>query len=368
MIDVAAGGALSALEDVSIDPQTLADGQILRYKGTSQKWENNDLPTPATPSFETLSDVDIDTSQLSGGEVSRYNATTEKWEVGAAVDPTDIINSLSSTETDKPLSAAQGKTLEDETKAIVNIYGSKNLLPNEATSTTGSVNFTVNSDGSVTATGTASADTNLTIKTFIESGGSFKDGYSEIHGKTLILSGCPESAGALGCKISFYRIDNAANSVHDTGSGVEFTYTKDTNVGASYVSIFIPNGTTLPSGGVTFSPMLRDPRIIDDTFASYAKTNKQLTNDIKIKPKFLTPTLLSTISTYNASYTATQDCWAMVTKCKSPDNYDARVSINNVVIIASGSDNASAMIPLKKGQTISTRDISTGLYYIMIFA
>ena len=67
MIDVAVGGALSALEDVSIDPQTLADGQLLTYNNTDDVWENKTI----------------------------------------------LENSLTSTATDKALTAAKGKELQD---------------------------------------------------------------------------------------------------------------------------------------------------------------------------------------------------------------------------------------------------------------
>ena len=67
MIDVAVGGAFSALEDVSINPQTLADGQVPVYNDTDDVWENKTI----------------------------------------------LENSLTSTATDKALTAAKGKELQD---------------------------------------------------------------------------------------------------------------------------------------------------------------------------------------------------------------------------------------------------------------
>ena len=127
MIDVAVGGAFSALEDVSIDPQTLANGQVPMYNSTSEKWENTDLPTE---SFEGCSDVDIDSTQLTGGEVPKFNHTSGKWEAGAAVDPADIENSCTSDATNKPLAAAQGKFLKDLADTNFSSQGNINLVDN----------------------------------------------------------------------------------------------------------------------------------------------------------------------------------------------------------------------------------------------
>jgi len=44
IIDVSIGGTFSALDDVNIDNQTLADGQVSMWDDTAGKWENKDLP------------------------------------------------------------------------------------------------------------------------------------------------------------------------------------------------------------------------------------------------------------------------------------------------------------------------------------
>lgn len=67
MIDVSVGGSFSALSDVSVDPQTLADGQVPVYDSTGEVWENKTI----------------------------------------------LENSLTSTATDKALTAAKGKDLQD---------------------------------------------------------------------------------------------------------------------------------------------------------------------------------------------------------------------------------------------------------------
>lgn len=67
MIDVSVGGSFSALSDVSVDPQTLADGQVPVYDATGQVWENKTI----------------------------------------------LEDSLTSTATNKALTAAKGKALQD---------------------------------------------------------------------------------------------------------------------------------------------------------------------------------------------------------------------------------------------------------------
>lgn len=67
MIDVSVGGSFSALSDVNVDPQTLADGQVPVYDATGEVWENKTI----------------------------------------------LENSLTSTATDKALTAAKGKELQD---------------------------------------------------------------------------------------------------------------------------------------------------------------------------------------------------------------------------------------------------------------
>lgn len=67
MIDVSVGGSFSALSDVNVDPQTLADGQVPVYDATGEVWENKTI----------------------------------------------LEDSLTSTATDKALTAAKGKELQD---------------------------------------------------------------------------------------------------------------------------------------------------------------------------------------------------------------------------------------------------------------
>ena len=112
----------------------------------------------------------------------------------------------------------------------------KNLLQN--TGTTQSLNgidFTVYSDGSINVNGTASADTDLTIRSALV-----------LPTAAYTLSGCPA-----GGSIATYRLF-ATNFGSDTGSGLNFNGNGST---ATTIRINIKSGTVC--NNLLFKPMIR---------------------------------------------------------------------------------------------------------------
>lgn len=145
-------------------------------------------------------------------------------------------------------------------EAIVNVYGSKNLLPypyDHTTKTESDITFTDNGDGSVTVSGTASADV----------GFYFKYGSLLLDVGEYIVNGCPSG----GSEQTYYIATTWGN---DTGNGLRFTLQQPTNSGT--LLIIIKSGTVI-STPITFYPMLRDARISDPTYVPYAMTNRELT-------------------------------------------------------------------------------------------
>lgn len=69
--------ALSDLEDVDIDFETLANKQALIYDAVAQMWKNENAETEP-PSLATLPDVNIENLQF--GQILRFNSTNGKWE------------------------------------------------------------------------------------------------------------------------------------------------------------------------------------------------------------------------------------------------------------------------------------------------
>lgn len=158
----------------------------------------------------------------------------------------------------------QNKAVANPIEAIVNVYGSKNLLPNNATSQViNGITFTVNSDGSVTANGTASAFTFFKLATIVDMNSRLDSGVQ------IICSGCPE--GGLS---NTYNITVGESGV-DTGDGCLMT----TPLTGVNIGIIIKNGVQI--NNLTFYPMIRDARITDPTYVPYAMTNRELTERVK---------------------------------------------------------------------------------------
>lgn len=134
-------------------------------------------------------------------------------------------------------------------------YQRKNLLKITAqTTTVNGVAFTVNSDGSITANGTASADAALDI------GGGFALSRSEKY----ILTGCPSGGGDSAYRLYGLETVGWTGVGSDVGEGAEFTpYTDNQCV----YRIVIRSGVT--ADDLTFYPMLRYADISDDTFEPY---------------------------------------------------------------------------------------------------
>ena len=134
----------------------------------------------------------------------------------------------------------------------------KNLLPKGTSSTHYSgITFTVQDNGEVVATGTASALAFWGVQFTLPAG-------------TYILNGCPAGGGT-----SNYQIDirNAVGGTGisgiggDIGSGVTFTISEPLT---AYVNIRIANGYACPSGGLKLSPMIRLSSVTDATFTPYS--------------------------------------------------------------------------------------------------
>ena len=126
------------------------------------------------------------------------------------------------------------------------------------------VTFTINADGSISTSGTASA---LITSSWI------KMNYV-VPSDPVILSGCPA-----GGSNNTYRVDILDGSqtgsvvAVDYGNGVLIKSSMFTN-GIGLIRIRIANGQNVD--GLVFKPMIRRAEITDDTYAPYAPTNREL--------------------------------------------------------------------------------------------
>lgn len=190
---------------------------------------------------------------------------------------TDIVDNLTSENTNKPLSAKQGKVLKGNVNYLYNNTGGKNVLKFPYLETTSKVDrgitFTL-VDQTIITSGVCVDDTSFTIAwdSFYLTDGSY------------IFSGCPSggSASTYYVYIGYYDGNNTYQRVYDYGDGVSFSFAR----GATYnyktkvdIIIYVKNGTNLTTP-VTFKPMIRDASISDDTYVPYAMTNRELTERV----------------------------------------------------------------------------------------
>ena len=175
--------------------------------------------------------------------------------------------SADATKADKT-TTINGKSLEADRVIYAQDIPSKNLLPNNATTQTiNGVTFTVNSDGSVTVNGTATASTSLNLYEFSGSELQALEG--------CILTGCPSGGGQ-----SVYNITLQGSNSPWT------TYARDNGDGAVIASgnvtakafIFVYSGQTVSN--LVFRPMIRLASIEDDSYVLFAKTNVELSKDL----------------------------------------------------------------------------------------
>lgn len=267
MIDVAAGGALSALEDVSIDPQTLADGQMLVFNGTDDVWENKSVIEDSL----TSSDTDKALSAAKG-KALQDNKQPKELETALTIDgvrKTTVEDAL----------GGLNDYVDDTVEAAFDVYGAKNFNSypySDITKTENGITWTDNGDGTVKATGGTSG----TYARFELHSASER---MYIPNGTYIISGCPNGASETTYSMFLsYTKDGSTVGIACGELEIEFTIDGSDGdlTGASVrMGLDVESNVTLPIGGITFKPMIRDARVLDGTFVPFAKTNKQLTDD-----------------------------------------------------------------------------------------
>lgn len=148
----------------------------------------------------------------------------------------------------------------------------KNLLPITAKSQSiNGVTFTVNNDGSVTATGTATANATFPYNPSVYIGS----------GKKIKLNGCPSGGGIDKYVLRLVEQNSTIPVTQETGNGVTYTADKD----YYGVRLIIYSGQTMT--GQTFYPMIRDASIEDSTYEPYVPSNLEIKKELtKIDSNF----------------------------------------------------------------------------------
>lgn len=156
------------------------------------------------------------------------------------------------------------EALTNQANDMVNVLGAKNLIPNNASSQiTNGVTFTVNSDGTVTVSGTATGTATLYLTSSID--------LSLFNG--MLLNGCPvpSSDDAI---LRLEMNESPWTGISQNVSDAEIDGFASGTLGKLFIRVF--SGKTV---NVTFKPMIRLASITDDTYEPYAKTNQELTDD-----------------------------------------------------------------------------------------
>lgn len=217
---------------------------------------------------------------------------------------------------------AQIETLDAENQTLTNNVdvlienGAVNLAENKGTTTTHrGITFTVNADGTVTASGTNDGTGDSTIilnKTAAD--------HLEITG-IYKLSGCPSGGSDSTYYLVVYQGGFGAD---DYGDGVVFT---NNNYGSLKLACVVKSGTDLATD-ITFKPMIA-PVDYNGPYVPYAKTNKELTDDLKggymlIGDKSFTYSIdatAGTTKTYRTFFNEANAAWIEMCQSLADDEY-----------------------------------------------
>ena len=178
------------------------------------------------------------------------------------------------------LFGAVGASLKKHTAEIadiVNVYGAKNLLPYpyaDTTKTTNGITYTDNGDGTIKINGTC---VNGSAWFYIRPQGLLKDVTDIKTPGTYIFSRGTDALDTL----QYYRIYDitvGADLIGADRGDLTFTVTEEQLTHTVTVGCWIKVGKTV--NNIVMKPMIRLASIADSTYVPYAKTNKELTDDI----------------------------------------------------------------------------------------
>ena len=302
-ITAAASGSVVDATTIKVGAQFDNSGIVGDHPLYSIGIVGTDGNTTALIAVCTTTNPDIIRAALTGVSTYAFNVNlavsstlniTVTGTTAAVLYDIDVVDTLISTATDKPLSANMGRVLNENVEAIVDVYGAKNTW-DYTRFVTGNGGFTQNS-GVYTNTLTDTRPTfHLMAKAFDNN--STDLGY--VINEVITGTGIKEFPASIPNNTAYLRIAH-------NGSMQDFTFLQPiTQTGDVILSFDLTSNDPSTVGGLSFTDvMLRDARIIDPTFVPYAKTNLQLTNDKAERADLATLNLTgstnSTGSTINA--------------------------------------------------------------------
>ncbi len=148
------------------------------------------------------------------------------------------------------------------------VLGAKNFVsakPESATSDT--ITFTSNSDGTITANTSAPTTQRAYVRAWR---GTLKKG-------RYIFNGCP--SGGNNTTGYYMRFQTPSQQFDDVGNGVEVVI-DDNNVAQTWSVYIVFEVAGLTADNLVFKPQIRLASDTDDTYAPYAMTNRELTEEV----------------------------------------------------------------------------------------
>lgn len=168
------------------------------------------------------------------------------------------------------------KATQTEVNDIVNVLGAKNFVPYpyQQVKSSNGITWTDNGDGSVTANGTATANSWIIFTASTANPVEIPKSIKELVGKEVIMSSGEYQTG-IGIRIDFYDAQLTELFYADTSTIATRKFTIPSDSAYMAFQAFVLSGVT--ASNVTIYPMLRLASDPDSTYAPYAMTNRQLT-------------------------------------------------------------------------------------------
>ena len=275
------------------DTASYAIGDYVTYEGNVYRFITNH--TGAWGSGDVINVT------ISDDLVPTFIGTQAQWDALSLADKQKykICNITDDGSTDNVYTVGEVDALLDEKLSYADngILGAKNLLKNTATTQTiNNVVFTVNSDDKTVNVTRADEQTAIATRDlYVVS----DEDYKLFAGKTLLMTGCPSGGSNDTYYLECYYNDGTGHWLRDIGDGLTITLpaTKPTTI---KFLIGIKVASVIPSGGLTFKPMLRLASDPDDTYQPHVMTNRELTEKVTTLDNKIGGVVLSNVDDMNA--------------------------------------------------------------------
>lgn len=253
---------------MSVNYYNKTTGELENIAGSGTGGADYDIESSANKDSVILTENETDKTTLP--LISEFIGTRAQWDALSATDQSKYrkINI-----TDEYFEG------DSELSKRIDISGSKNVVPypymginTNTIFLDNGITYSVNSAREIIVNGTSSSQGSYCN---IANVGEYLE-----RNVPYVLSGCPSGGSTSSYYLSY---ENRASSidVKDVGGSVEFTLTQGEDLtDVSLLKIVIAPNTTVTN--LTFKPMIRLASIQDDTYYPYAKTNRELTENVNV--------------------------------------------------------------------------------------